>query len=347
MFLFTMTYLQVMPTFLEMVFPFGEQHYARDFHFSGFASEHRLTDASRGLELKELKRSGKHLELCYSIKSVEHTKDVNPWSIRQCSVYHRYDLETEQTTWIIVKGNSLMQDLIRVHNLREFGGTGDSTGLTRSSFNATLDVHALIAAWAGENWHWYLNDLESSLQELTRPLLTSPFQTPPSNLPPLPEEGVSTTLWSPPNPSKKWTLRSMSKTVKRSFSWSTLHSNAETVYTEEPISTLQEQRSVTHAVDGFSFRDLPRVQSVQEKANELLLVLTANCTVLDRLRKDYMHFAAAAECPSTIKSGAIVALEEFEREIVDVMEKLTMQQSRAQALIHLVNERKAIVSLQL
>lgn len=164
MFKYAFTYLQVMPTFLDFIFPFGFQEHQEDFHFTGFRQETRLLGNERGLKIAELERSGQDTQVCYSLKSVERSSDPKfPWSIRQTAAYHSFDFGTGNAAWIIVKGNQLMKDRIKdssndVDVFKSLGG----------AFNASLDSHLMICSWCAEEWRWYANFLESTLQEMTR-----------------------------------------------------------------------------------------------------------------------------------------------------------------------------------
>jgi hypothetical protein len=143
MFSFLFTYHQVMASFLDFVFPFGKQVYARDFHFSGFREESRLVYDSKDAGIPGLGRSGIGLKLCYNLRSVERSSEPSlPWSIRQTAVYHDFDLETGRTLWVIVKGNKLIknrmnesspvQSALRIDSRVATGQarTGDGTSMT-------------------------------------------------------------------------------------------------------------------------------------------------------------------------------------------------------------------------
>src|ERR1700731_4228660 len=79
---YMLTYYQVMPAYLDFIFPFGLQEYAQDFHFSGFREETHLLLAEKSLQITELGRSGRDMCMCYSLKSVERSEAQDwPWSI--------------------------------------------------------------------------------------------------------------------------------------------------------------------------------------------------------------------------------------------------------------------------
>jgi hypothetical protein len=107
---FLFSYVQVMPCFLDFVFPFGEQEYAQDFYFSGLREETSLDSGGGYPAISELGRSGREMRLCYNLRSVEASSGQTnlPWSIRQTAVYHEFDIETGRSVWITVKGNKLI-----------------------------------------------------------------------------------------------------------------------------------------------------------------------------------------------------------------------------------------------
>jgi hypothetical protein len=91
-----LTYHQVMPNFLDFLFPFGHQEYAEDFYFSGFREDTRLLLSDGGLKIPEFGRSGLEIRMCYSLKSVEPWKAKRdwPWAVRQTALYHSFDIVT-------------------------------------------------------------------------------------------------------------------------------------------------------------------------------------------------------------------------------------------------------------
>ncbi|KAF4628548.1 hypothetical protein G7Y89_g9603 [Cudoniella acicularis] len=169
---FALTYHQVMPVFLDFVFPFGLQEYPQDFHFSGFREETRLLPGDRGLEIPQLGRSGCEIRLCYSLKSVEASNNNpgSPWSMRQMAVCHSFDLETGKSFWVLVKGNNIIRD--RIKDLTGPVSSSESElrsfRTTAGALNSSLATHELLCDWCGEEWRWYLNYLEKQLQETSQ-----------------------------------------------------------------------------------------------------------------------------------------------------------------------------------
>ena len=170
-----LTYHQVMPSFLDFLFEFGFSEHPKDFHFSGFRyAVWRLRDPKR-LALPDIGRTGLEFKMSYTLKSVERAAGSTsrfPWSIRPCAVYHSFDMGANTAFWIIVKANKLMKT--RVQNIAERLGFDwdDQFFDIESPFGSTLAVQLLLCVWSGENWRWYINNLEEELQRNTSRTIT-------------------------------------------------------------------------------------------------------------------------------------------------------------------------------
>jgi hypothetical protein len=167
MFKFLFSYHQVIPSFLEFIFPFGKQVYPQDSYFSGLREDSRFAPQGNNTGLAELGRSGNGIRFCYNLRSVEPTTDDLwlPWTIRQSAVYHHFDTTTTTALWIVVKGNNLIESRMTEATrspLRPHSPT------RADAFSATLNSHLIMCGWSGENWRWYINDLETQLQSLTK-----------------------------------------------------------------------------------------------------------------------------------------------------------------------------------
>ena len=337
----------VMPTFLEFVFPFGQQNTARDFHLMGFRSASRYTTIPRGLPIADLDRSGRYLELCYSLKSVEGGFSESPdqahhWFIRQCSMYHYFDLKTQQAVWIVVKGNKLVADALQ-HNSRSFRQASQNCDTQPTQpFQETLAHHSVVASWAGENWQWYIGDLEAYLQKRTQSALTASWDLPPEmELPQMP-------LMSEPKPlnekqrASSW--RSIQKPIRR-LTKSTFSSDFWLGPT--PTSTITSEAAVftshNSGFDSFSFRDLQHVHWVEERANEARLVLRGNVRVLSDLNNEYVQLTTSSTAMCDVEGDWQSATGDFSRQLANILQDMSMQCSRVESLLRLVDNRKALV----
>lgn len=372
------SYHQVMPAVLDFLFPFGRQEYAQDFHFSAFRQETSLAEFERGLRIPELGWSGLDIQLCYSLKSVEASPSQRewPWSIRQCAVHHSLDLETGRASWVIIKGDQLMKNRIRsaMKNMRRSGKPFLET--VANSFAATLAFHLILCDWSGESWRWYVNFLDEEFQATTRRTLTSTIDTPSSPLNEEPQSPTTqrhvsratTNFSSAERPESKISLSSrVSKKIRVNTNLSNPISEKTLIQPDDlpknKISNFQPLPPVTppttpplyHAPycssenpaedvqPEFSFSDLQKINFIEEKANENLLVLRTNISVLQDLRHHYRFIAASEEWPQGLKLKCRGDLLHFEKRVAVVEKDHRMHQSRVETLVRLLGARKSLV----
>lgn len=196
MFTLLLSYHQVSPSFLDFVFTFGNKMNARDFHYSGLREESWIQETSRACSLPELCRSGREIRLCYNLRSVEPSpNEVDmQWSIRQCATYQSYDLETGNLLWIDIKAN----DVIKTRIKSEISLKSASKETLRfETFNKLLSTHLIMCDWSGENWRWYINDLEDRLHKVGRGAIATPIDRLPTPPPIFTQPKVSSPPTSP------------------------------------------------------------------------------------------------------------------------------------------------------
>ena len=342
------TYHQVLPSFLDFLFPFGNRQYAQDFSFSGFKYEDQFSDVDCGLKIPELGWSGRDFHLCYNLKSVEPSKGQPewPWSIRQSALYHSFDVETGRTNWIVIKGDQLLKKRIKL-------ATG-SRGLSETSLFATVDrafastlaIHVIICEWSGENWRWYINFLEEALQATTRPTLSAMVDTLPTST----ADGASSMLEECADPR---TGSVVPHAVSPRLSTQAFHLNSRPILVCKTLSDIDlptpeldvrtSQRRVTTSHPDFSFSDLQRIQFIQEKVNETMLILKLNVDVLTELRQHYRSISESDAWPRELNLKCKREVIRFEKRVLAVENDLRMQQSRAEMLLRLLADRKSLV----
>jgi len=340
------TYHQVMPEFLDFVFPFGQQEYPHDFHFSGFRHENRLSEMDRGLSIPELERSGRNLQLCYGFKSVEPYKDQPgwPWSIRQTAIYHSFDIETGRTVWIIVKGNRLIKNRVMQATeaaSRSCSGEYDSTS---HAFSAALATHLIQCNLSGENWRWYINFLEEEFQDSTRQTLRAEIDRPPSPVPGKPKRSET----SPPPARRQWSLLATGKSrvdkMRRAVSFGADERSSAARAESETFEMTSNNQAKWVEQHDFSFSDLQRTQYIGEKVNETLLVLKMNAKILAELQQYLQSVVSSEDCPNHLRTDCKGDVSRFERRITGIIDDLNLQQSRAETLLQMVADRKTLVS---
>ncbi|KAI4184655.1 MAG: hypothetical protein L6R41_004600 [Letrouitia leprolyta] len=159
-----------MPEFLDLLFPLGERTVAQDFYSDCFYQRTFLTNMTRGLTIPERAWSGQSIKLCYSLKSVEPSESQTdwPWSIRHCATHHLFDVVNIRSTWVIIKGNQLMEKRMTSATSGRGPSEFSSYDSIDRAFAASLALHTVMIDWSGENWRWYINFLEEQFENLTK-----------------------------------------------------------------------------------------------------------------------------------------------------------------------------------
>lgn len=345
MLMLVLSYHQTMPSFLDFLFSYGFQEFPQDFNFAGFRHDSRLNEVNRGLVLPELGRSGRNIQICFSLKSVERsvTQKNWPWSIRQTAVYHCFDVETARATWIVLKGNQRMKT--RVKSATGLQGLSElsSFGTTNECFASTLATHLIFCDWAGENWRWYINFLEKFLDDRTRRTIATKVDNSPRPAPErksirqkddnlLDEEDATPHFMK----SRRIFTSQRSSCAMLPCSLSQLH---------EPTTGSSSQREAIHLQD-IPFNDLQRIQFLQEKVNESLVVLKLNMDVITELNRYYQFVVDSADFPNTIGKNCADDLVWFKNRLLDIQHDMQMHQWRLETLLKLSADRKAIVCYQ-
>jgi hypothetical protein len=369
MILAALTHHQVMPSFLDFIFPFGNQEYPEDFYFSGYREETQLYSPAGGLVIPELGRSGRQIQMCYNLKSVE-TSNSNPewrWSIRQTAVYHSFDVETGKSFWIVIKGSQLIKDRIQAATAKDAVRQTDLKSFESNSkaFASTLATHLVLADWCDEGWRWYLNYLEKRLQDATRRSLAIIIDGDPNIM----DEPIHHDTSPPISPS---IFRSMSDFTKRTFSRSTRDTISSLGFEKIPYRPSFPQPkspplspppppgpppppvvpSKMHAAlynegqveedDDFTFKNLQMVQHFEEKANEIGPILEANIDILTEIKEHYECILKSNECPHDIKDCQ-KEFDSFEKRINSIITDLQRQRSRTKIVGRLLSDRKSLV----
>ena len=329
------TYHQVMPEFVDLILDFGEQQNAQNFHFIGFRHDNRLNGNEKLLTIPELGWSGLEVRLCYSLKSVEPSKGQQywPWSVRTTAVHHAFDIRIGRAVWMIVKGDPLIKSRIK--------SATDSRGVPELSsfrsidraFTSALKTHLLICDWSIEHWHRYISFLEEEFQAISRHSVSTMISRKGEAM----NEGVCNTA------SKNTTgvdPLSLEKVMQSRSQPTRVLPPVLPPLTKTLRSCSQPRQPDQEA---FSLIDLQRIYFLEEKANETLLVLNANTSVLAELRYHYLETADSADWPQDLSRDCAGDMRKFERRITSIRNNYSMQKSRTRSLLRLLANRKSLV----
>ena len=340
------TYHQVMPGFLDFVFGFGEQQYAQGFHFNGFIQDNRLHGFEKSLNIPEIGWSGREVRLCYSLMSVEPSDGQQywPWSIRTTAVHHVFDIETGRTVWIIIKGDEAIKSRIKSATGPRGIPELSSFQTIEHSFSSALAAHLLLCDWSIEHWYRYITFLEKEFQETSRRSLSmlagqnvrEPFRA---------ENNHSIIPGYTYGPLSAKSLESQSRMKQSSSHAARVEPPVRPPMAAGPHMLYNQDGDPGHQV--FNFTDLQRIQFLEEKANETLLILKADKSILTEIECHYRNTTELEDWPCHLKLGCKRELLHFERRMVSVENSFTLQQSRAETLLRLLANRKSLVMARL
>jgi hypothetical protein len=341
---YVLTYHQVMPAFLDFLFPFGRQEHTRDFSFSGFRHETRLNPLHNGLNIPELNRSGQELRMSYSLKSVEKSDGQVqwPWSIRQTAVYHSLDIKTGVSSWVVVKGNQLLKSRMQsVTESRSFRNANGFDSPARS-FASSLTLQLVICDWCSEDWRWYISFLEEALQEKTQRTLAIQVERVTSQV-----EAKAGRMWTSSSTiSNSGTAHSYLDALAKPLPPPELpsgHPPPPPGRAQAPVPPLGPE--VPMDPGNFTFSDMQRVQFLEDKANEVLLILKSNMHVLTELEMHYTTARTSEYWPEEFIQEGSAEITRFHNRIASIMNDLRMQSSRTKTLLRLLADRKSLVSI--
>ena len=351
------SYHQIMPSFLDFLFSFGAQHHAKDFFFAGFRHDTRLSSPERSDPIPALGRSGQMIRLCYSLRSVEASRDQEswPWSIRGNATHHSFDMETGRTSWLMVKGEggASMKDRIITETSSQSGKMLNRFGSRSQTFSSALSTHILLCNWSAENWRWYINYMEEEVQAITRKTLSMTVAKPQTE--PIPKLLFTRTVTGVLVPPKKAsTSKSLNTKAQSAIPLTQINPNASNAGQPGPpgppgppptLSTVSKPVSFDpfQYDSEFSFEDLRRIEYIEEHANEALLVITLNNKVLTALAQHYSHVIESAHCPHDLKIDSMLDCKRFIDRISDISGEMQAQKARVETLLRLLADRKALV----
>ncbi len=371
MFNYLCSFHQVPLSFLDNVFSFGATLSPLDCGLAMFCSEDTLLARdSQLVPVPSFGRSGREIRQSYLLRAAEPSDSVPSWSwgTRQLAVYHCFDIVTGRTTWITVKGNSGVNDLINEAVSRAPEYQQGSPRTLAESFSATLDIHLMILDWCDENWRWCINDIEKAARRIVDKAKCARIDEGP-HFAVIPEDIRQKML----RPS---TFNS--KTVSRSTTIvGSIQSGAENIHsflkrasfgksaplrdmrknTGQQLPAQSSQQPAFPAADSknrldtlarldmFSFKELQELQVVAEKVQDALLVVKLNAAVLAQIRAYYRDLMETESVPllTTFQHECRHDLLQFLARIDGIEQKLLIRREQLKSLLLFVRDGKTLV----
>ncbi|KAL6717941.1 hypothetical protein ACLMJK_004026 [Lecanora helva] len=332
-----------MPEFIDFLSVFGKQTRPRHFHFGAFKQRTRLSSSAdlssdHGLQIDQLGWSGRNLQLCYNLKSIEASSQGDwPWSPRDCILNHTFDIENIKTTWIIIKGNKLIQDRVRSAGKYQSPAALSSFETLDRAFVSTFATHLLVCDWAVENWEHYISYIEVRHHDISRRVVSSEINIPPKFL---------KASGNDPNPSTKRTglststksarfglLKSRTDTLQSWFSLpnkdtvSAFHSGVNPEHEVKYRSSFPNNGTMkvhfdTQGQDGFFFSDLQALHDLHDKAKEAILILQLNVKIMTQLVEFYRTTLRLEKFPKDLVQNSAEGFDFFQTRMEELKDDL-------------------------
>ena len=361
------TYFQVMPEFIDFLSVFGKQTRARHFHFGAFKRRTRLgtstrSSSSHGLQIPQLGWSGRDLQTCYNLKSMEASSQGGwPWSPRDCIVNHTFDVENVKTTWIIIKGNKLIQDRVLSAGKYQSPAELSSFQTLDRAFVSTFATHLLICDWAAENWEQFVSYVEDRHHDISRRVVSNEINIPPMFVRASGSSPHQNNKRTETDLSAKSAISGMSKLRTDTLeSWlsilkkdtalpSQLDANPEIVVKNNSSFPNKETMKVefdTQGQDGFSFGDLQTLHDLHNKAKEAILILQLNIKVISQLLDYYRTTLRLEKFPKEIVQNSAEEFDYFQSRIEEMKGDFRTYILKLETLVDYNNGCEMLVRLQ-
>ncbi|OAL51490.1 hypothetical protein IQ07DRAFT_585892 [Pyrenochaeta sp. DS3sAY3a] len=123
----------------------GEDNPFYGLFYSSFSSASQATFPS----------SMDHFDFCFHLRRFENHGNgrmKDPWSLRQMSVYQRFEFSSKTSTWMFIKPFENFQSKLKAFRLGKY-------------HSHPMAPHLLCLTQATENWRWYIDFLRRRLQE--------------------------------------------------------------------------------------------------------------------------------------------------------------------------------------
>ncbi|KAL9038513.1 MAG: hypothetical protein Q9214_005251, partial [Letrouitia sp. 1 TL-2023] len=357
-----------MPEFVDYLSFFGRQMKAENLYYSRLYQKVRVNSSDQGVQIPERHWSGYDLSICYSFKAVEPSKSQEtwPWSIRHCAVYHSFDLRRTRAIWVIIKGDDLIERRIKAFTKRNDAGRASPIESLDRGFAESLAINIILAEWSVESWSYYIEFLEAKLDELTDGIVILNADAPVDFAT---KKKVLMRRFS----NKNWERRN-SQYDQVSLSQKSSHPrNSNRAMPKDGIEKEVSDRMYTNAkgkkqpmppgrkpshsqgqtlppdnLDAwgqqqFSFRDLQKIQDLEERANEAAVVLKTNARIVSQLRMCYLSFINGHKIFSNVKKKCKEDVISFVRQLDVIENSFHLQILRLDALLHLLAGRRDLL----
>ncbi|KAK3290430.1 uncharacterized protein B0H64DRAFT_427698 [Chaetomium fimeti] len=371
-----LTYHQVMPSFLDLVFTFRSR--SRPLNHAVFRHENYLDENLPSLRLPHLGRSGIQIQHAFNLLTVEKSNmadEKNQWPLRHASMYHSLDLETGRAVYILLKGNSELAKRIKDATDVNRHLRPDAPRTPERSFVASLQVHLIMLEWCVEYWTEYIDGVEDSLRTRSVEAKVAPVEgvaspvrlaesfqrrgstfsrrgtirtlsrlssTSHGNGQDSLIEDVPSEPSTPRSPSTP--IRAASRTLTGLFRRATggLDNGSGSVQEKTPVperDVLMDK--LTELEERFSFNELQRLSLIGDEIDRSLLALEQNQDVVSQVQEQYQTVISSHAFTTLLNEGQCKAeLAVFFRRVRTVLRDLAVHRRRLLDLSRTVDNDK-------
>ena len=254
--------------------------------------------------------------------------------------------QTRVSSWVVVKGNQLLRSRMQLMTeSRSFRNLNGFDSPARS-FASPLILQLVICDWCSEDWRWYINFLEETLQEKTQRTLAIQVERVTSQV-----EAKAGQMWTSSStmPNSRKIVHShlrLLDALAKPLPPPELPSGyppPPSGRPQTPVPPLGPE--VLMDPGNFTFSDMQRVQFLEDKANEVLLILESNMHVLTEFEMHYTTVRTSEYWPEEFIQEGSAEIMRFHNRIASIINDLRMQSSRTKTLLRLLADRKSLVRI--
>ncbi|ETN36375.1 uncharacterized protein HMPREF1541_08652 [Cyphellophora europaea CBS 101466] len=349
MLLALMSYHQVMPSFLDILFCFGRQHRPNDFYYTTFRHECRLNDADSSLNIPSMFRSGQSIQLCYNLRSAE--LDGDDWKFRNTGTYHYYDAATGHANWILVRCDQSIKNKLTTATKSPQLRALRSLDSLPQRLQAALVAHLCLCEWSSQNFRAFVSDLEKRVhKETTGAHDKSAAEVKSETEAKMALARAQTTVQhlshSRTFPSTPRLRVDSFRSLNRRFTGAFRRVDSTTQAPVVQNTSLDEKDSdvdETSASSEYQFEKMQDIERLEEQANAAVLIMKSNNEVLTQLVGFYTSLHKRADFPKFWGKTYDTVIFEFASRIEELQSDLRHQRARMETLLCLLADRKTLI----
>ena len=300
-----LTHYQVMAPFLQFVFSFRAREEPET--MAAFRMEDRLHDSDSSLKILEMERSGRRIQHCFNLITVENdeTQVEWPWPLRQAATYHSFDVVNGRAFWLSLKGNGGLSKRLK-KSIPEHPLLRPSALETPGSrFTAALMTHVIIFSWCAEGWPRYIDFLGGKVKRILDRVRFGPATT--LSLPNRIEAEAALRRVAALSPGRSKGITAASKESdnqkKNSSHWRVvqpLKVVSDLIIKDEKMRSSAPQNSCEKTADLdfgrlYNFDQLQELEELGDMVRQSLVVIGQNINIIKEIMERYQNLMTSTQ----------------------------------------------------